>query len=121
MQKDVSYKKTVALVNDPKKNELFYKMGVDSIVSAVNVITNVIEQQAFLDGMTTLLLSGKARISIAEVPILANAPIVGKKLWELNLPASSYYRLDYTRRRKYDSWGRYNHTCRRYAYFTLVG
>jgi len=86
-KKKFHIKKTVALVNDPKKNELFYKMGVDSVVSAVNVITNVIEQQAFLDGITTLLLSGKTRISIAEVPILDNAPIVGKKLWEMNLPA----------------------------------
>ncbi|MDF2520378.1 MAG: trkA 3 [Clostridia bacterium] len=85
-KKKFNVKKTVALVNDPKKTEFFYKMGIDSVVCAVNAITNIIEQQAFLDGIATLLPTGEARISIAEVPISGTAPVVGKKLWEINLP-----------------------------------
>lgn len=85
-KKKFKIKKTVALVNDPKKTDFFYKMGVDSVICAVNAITNIIEQQTFLEGIATLLPTGEARISIAEVPISATAPVVGKKLWEINLP-----------------------------------
>ncbi|WP_069999041.1 potassium channel family protein [Cellulosilyticum sp. I15G10I2] len=85
-KKKFNVKKTVALINDPKKTEFFYKMGIDSVVCAVNAITNIIEQQAFLEGIATLLPIGEARISIAEVPISEVAPVVGKKLWEINLP-----------------------------------
>ncbi|MPW26833.1 TrkA family potassium uptake protein [Alkalibaculum sp. M08DMB] len=85
-KKKFNIKKTVALVNDPKKTDFFYKMGVDSVICAVNAITNIIEQQTFLEGIATLLPTGEARISIAEVPISATGPVVGKKLWEINLP-----------------------------------
>jgi trk system potassium uptake protein TrkA len=85
-KKKFQIKKTVALVNDPKKTEFFYKMGIDSAVCAVNAITNIIEQQALLDGIATLIPIGEGRISIAEVPISASAPVVDKKLWEINLP-----------------------------------
>ncbi len=79
-------KKTVSLVNDPKKTDFFYKMGIDSVVCAINAITNIIEQQAFLDKMSTIIPIGEGRISIAEVPIPQSSQAVGKKIWEVNLP-----------------------------------
>lgn len=79
-------KKTVALVSDPQKTEFFYKMGIDSVVCAITAITNIIEQQAFMDEIAKLVPIGEGRVSIAEVPIPATAPVVGKKLWEINLP-----------------------------------
>lgn len=79
-------KRTVSLVNDAKKTDFFYRMGIDSVVCAVNAITNIIEQQTFLEGIATILPSGESRISIAEVPIPENAPSVGKRLFEINLP-----------------------------------
>lgn len=85
-KKKFNVKRTVALVNDPKKTDFFYKMGIDSVVCAVNAVTNIIEQQTFLEGIATLLPTGEARINIAEVPISATSPVVGKKLWEINLP-----------------------------------
>jgi trk system potassium uptake protein TrkA len=79
-------KKTVALISDPKKAEFFYRMGIDSVVCAVTAIAGIIEQQAFLDDMTTLVPVGNGRIKIAQVTISQTAPAVGKKLWELSLP-----------------------------------
>lgn len=79
-------KKTVALLTDPKKTEFFYKMGIDSVVCAISAITGIIEQQAFMDKIATLVPIGEGRVSIAEVPISAAAPAVGKKLWEIDLP-----------------------------------
>lgn len=79
-------KKTVALVSDPKKTDFFFKMGIDSVVCAITAVTSIIEQQTFVDKMENVIPIGEGRVQIAEIPILGNAPVVGKKLWEINLP-----------------------------------
>lgn len=79
-------KKTVSLVSDPKKTEFFYQMGIDSVVCAISAVTNIIEQQAFMDQMANVVPIGEGRVQIAEVPIFPGAPAVGKKLWEITLP-----------------------------------
>ncbi len=79
-------KKTVALISDPKKTDFFYRMGIDSVVCAISAIAGIIEQQAFLDEIATLVPVGEGRIRVAQVPISQSAPAVGKKLWELSLP-----------------------------------
>ncbi|WP_349672794.1 NAD-binding protein [Lacrimispora sp.] len=85
-KKKFQVKKTVALLTDPKKTDFFYKMGIDSVVCAITAITGIIEQQAFVDRITTLIPIGEGRVNIAEVPIPGTSPAVGKKLWEINLP-----------------------------------
>lgn len=79
-------RKTVALVSDPKKTDFFYKMGIDSVVCAISAVTSIIEQQTFVEKIANIVPIGEGRIQIAEVPVLASAPVVGKKLWEINLP-----------------------------------
>jgi trk system potassium uptake protein TrkA len=85
-KKKYNVKNTVAIISDPQKTEFFYRMGIDSVVCAVTAIAGIIEQQAFLDEMATLVPVGDGRIRIAQVPISQTSPAVGKKLWELSLP-----------------------------------
>ena len=85
-KKKFHVKKTVAVISDPKKTEFFYRMGIDSVVCAVAAVTSIIEQQAFLEEMATLVPIGNGQIRIAQVPISHTAPSVNKKLWELSLP-----------------------------------
>ena len=79
-------KKTVSLLLDPKKTDFFIRMGIDSVVCAVSAVTSIIEQQAFVEEMATIIPVGEGRIQIAEVPITGSAPAVGRKLWEITLP-----------------------------------
>ena len=79
-------KKTVSLVSDPKKTEFFRQMGVDSVVCAISVVTSIIQQQAFIDEMISIMPVGYGRVQIVEVQLPANAPAAGKKLWEIELP-----------------------------------
>ena len=79
-------KKAVALLNDPSKTSFFYQMGIDRVVCALNMITNIMEEQALMDEMTTMVPFDEGRIHIMEIPILKNSKIAGKKLWELNFP-----------------------------------
>ena len=85
-KKKFNIKKTVALISDPKKTDFFHRMGIDSVVCAITAIANIIEQNTFLDEMTTLIPIGDGSINIAQVSVATDAPAADKKLWEINLP-----------------------------------
>lgn len=85
-KKKFRVKKAISVLNDPTKASFFYKMGIDSVVCEVNAVTSIIEQQAFYEGIARKIPTGEGQVSIAEVPILEEAPSVGKPLWALQLP-----------------------------------
>ena len=85
-KKKFGVKKTVSLVADPKKTEFFRQMGVDSVVCAISAVTGIIQQQAFIDEMVSIIPVGYGRAQIVEVQIPGNAPSAGRKLWEIELP-----------------------------------
>ena len=78
--------KTVSLVSDPAKIEFFRQMGVDSVVCAISAVTSIIQQQAFINDMVNIVPVGYGKVKIVEVYIPEDAPISGKKLWEIDLP-----------------------------------
>jgi trk system potassium uptake protein TrkA len=85
-KKKFAVKKTVALISDPHKTEFFYRMGIDSVVCAITAVAGIIEQQAFLDEMATMIPIGEGRIRIAQVQVSSGAPAVNRKLSDLTLP-----------------------------------
>ena len=85
-KKKFNVTKTVSLVSDPKKTEFFCQMGVDSVVCAISAVTSIIQQQAFIDEMVSIIPVGYGRVQIVEVQIPEKAPCSGKKLWEIALP-----------------------------------
>lgn len=85
-KKKFQVRRTIALINDPKNTEFFYKMGVDSVLCEVSMITSFIEQNRLLDDMATMLPLGEGGIQIAQVRIPEDAPVVDRKIWEIGLP-----------------------------------
>lgn len=85
-KKKFHVKKTVSLLSDPSKKEFFYKMGVDQVVCATQMITTIIEQQTFIDEMENVIPIDQGQVKMAEVRILEDSPIIDKKLWEIVLP-----------------------------------
>ncbi len=88
-KKKFHVEKTVALVRDPQKTKFFYQMGINSVVCAINAITGIIEQQAFVDEMTKVMSVEDGRVNILELKIGSHMPSVNKKLWELELPSEA--------------------------------
>ena len=85
-KKKFGLKKVVSLVNDPKKTEFFRQMGVDSVVCAISAVTSIIQQQAFIDEMVSILPVGSGKVQIVEVHIPRHAPAADKTLVEIDLP-----------------------------------
>ena len=85
-KKQYNVKKTVALISDPAKTSFFYVMGVDSVVCEIAMITSIIEQQAFLDEIATLVPIGDGRIKISQVAIPDDAPVADCRIMDISLP-----------------------------------
>lgn len=79
--------KTICTIKNAENTNFFRQMGVDAVISTTNTITNLIEQQAFLDEMATSISLGEGRLSVTEIAIKEGAPSAGKKLWEITLPS----------------------------------
>lgn len=56
------------------------------MVCSISTITGIIEQQAFMEKIATVLPLGQGNISVVQVPITQSAPSIGKKIWEIDLP-----------------------------------
>ena len=85
-KRNFSVPKTVSLVSDPKKTDFFRQMGVDSVVCAISAVTNIIQQQAFVDDLVNIIPVGLGMIQILEVHIPEDAAVCSKMLWEIDLP-----------------------------------
>lgn len=79
-------RKTVSLLADPSKRDFFHAMGVDRVICPIEYVTDVIEQQAFVDQMATVMPLYPGDLEIAEIQIEKNAAVSGKSLQDLTLP-----------------------------------
>lgn len=84
-KKQFHVRKTVSLAANPEKISFFYRMGIDSVVCALSTITQIVEQQAFLDEFTTLLPLGHGGLRISELRLNASSPVIGKTLSAIGL------------------------------------
>ncbi|HPW53670.1 MAG TPA: NAD-binding protein [Erysipelotrichaceae bacterium] len=82
-------KKTISLVSDAKKTAFFHQMGIDSAVCTTSAITTIIEQQAIMDELATMIPIGEGRVRISEVKVSVDSPIANKTLFDIALPAQS--------------------------------
>ncbi|MDD2415020.1 MAG: NAD-binding protein [Eubacteriaceae bacterium] len=81
--------KTISLVKDPEKIEFFKAMGVDAAVCAVSTVTGIIEREALKNDIAALLPLGEGRVSVADIPVSADAAISGKSLSVITFPADT--------------------------------
>ncbi|MDQ2987190.1 MAG: TrkA family potassium uptake protein [Armatimonadota bacterium] len=81
--------RTVARVNDPSHAQIFTELGVGGVVSATNILYNLIEQEISLGQVIPLAALRRGSIEVVEATLTARSPSVGKKLRELELPAKS--------------------------------
>lgn len=79
--------KVVSRINNPKNEWLFTKdMGVDAAVSGARMIARLIEEEAEVSNITTILNLAQGEISLVKSIIERNAAAAHKKIKELALP-----------------------------------
>lgn len=78
--------RTVALVGSPDKVVFFRRLGIDHPVCAVQAVTKIIEQQAFLEEMKSMVSFEDGRVNIVELVMDEDCPAVRQKLRDIVLP-----------------------------------
>jgi trk system potassium uptake protein len=81
--------RTVARVNDPRHAQFFTEVGISGVVSATNILYNLIEQEISLGEVIPLAALRRGNIEIVEATLTSRSPSVGKKIKEISLPAKS--------------------------------
>jgi trk system potassium uptake protein len=81
--------RTIARVNNPQNEELFHRLGINITVSSTRLILSLIEQELPSRPFIPLVKLRSIGMEIVELALLANSPLIGKKLRDINLPPGS--------------------------------
>lgn len=79
-------RKTVSLVSDIKRKPLFDAMGVDSVISATDMVAATLEQQTVSDQLSRIVPTADGRIRISEIVVSSESNITGMTLNDIPLP-----------------------------------
>ncbi len=84
-QKLYGVPRTIALVNDPENEGVFQKLGITIAFSATRILASMIEQQASMEDIISLMPIAEGKINIIDVRLDSNSPASGKTLQEVGL------------------------------------
>lgn len=79
--------RVIARINNPKNEWLFTeKLGVDIAVSHSTLLARLIQEELSLGELVPLFKLQGGQISLTEVTVPADSPVVGKRVEQLELP-----------------------------------
>ncbi len=78
--------RTIARVNDPKNEEVFQTLGVDTTVSATRIIGSLIEEKIDAGMFIPLLALKGGEVEIFQTQLSSDSPLIDKKISKLTLP-----------------------------------
>lgn len=81
--------RTIALIHDPANEAIFKQLGISATVSVVQIITLMVEEQVGFEEVTNLVTLARGRITISELVLTPDAPVINQTLSAVDLPASS--------------------------------
>jgi trk system potassium uptake protein TrkA len=84
-----SVPRAVARINNPQNQKLFRSLGIDSTVSATDLIMGHIEQELPWRGLIPLVTLRGRSLEVVEVRVPSEARIVGHRVSEALLPQGS--------------------------------
>jgi len=85
--------RALARINNPKNEEIFKRLGIDTTVSATSAILAQIEQELPTHPLIPLLTLKGGGLEMVEVKVPENSAVVGKRIGEILLPQQSLIAL----------------------------
>jgi trk system potassium uptake protein TrkA len=79
----------IARVNNPRNRDHFRLLGIQPAVSATDLILRLIEHEVPRYGLVHLLALEEERLEIIELEVSADAPTVGQRVVDIDLPEGS--------------------------------
>lgn len=85
-QKKFEIENTFAMVNNPDNEEIFKKLGIETIFNTTRLLSLLIEQRVETSDVSNLLSIEEGRVNISQVILDEDSPVLGQSLKEINLP-----------------------------------
>ncbi|MFO8101682.1 MAG: TrkA family potassium uptake protein [Dehalococcoidia bacterium] len=84
-----SVPQTIARIKNPRRKELFEKLGIDLTVSSTELILAHIEQELPSHPLVPLLKMKRGNLEVVEVKVAPDSKMVGKKLGDFKMLPNS--------------------------------
>lgn len=84
-----SLERTVARVNDPKNEHIFFELGIDTPINATTIIAKIIEGEVSFSDFVNLLSFKRGKLAVVRVDLPDDAPVINQKLQNITLPPDS--------------------------------
>ncbi|HLI07742.1 MAG TPA: TrkA family potassium uptake protein [Ktedonobacteraceae bacterium] len=81
--------RTIARLNNPKHEQIFQKLGIDSTVSPTRTILSLIELELSSTNFVPIMTLKRAGLDVIEMRISPDSPAAGKLLRQVNLPPNA--------------------------------
>jgi len=81
--------RAIARVNNPEREALFKELGIDGVVSATEILFNLVEQEISAGSVVPLAALRRGKIEVIEAVLTSRSPAVGRRVRDLNLPPGS--------------------------------
>lgn len=81
--------RTVARINDSRNEHTFAQLGVDVPIDSTAIIAKIIEEEASMDDVVTLMTFKKGKLAIVRVDLPDSSPVVNKPVKNIKLPPDS--------------------------------
>jgi len=78
--------RTIARINNPKNETTFQKLGIVA-VSSTSIISKLIGEETTVGDIVKLLTLKRGKLTVAEINVTADSPVVGKAIKDLKLPS----------------------------------
>lgn len=84
-----SVPRVIARINVPRNEKIFAKLGIESVVDTVYLVSEHIKAETMLFPLTRLFSIRDRGLEVVLVRVGKNSPAVGKPIGELSLPLGS--------------------------------
>ncbi len=79
-------KRTVCVVKNPKRVDLFKKLGIDSVISSTYLLSETIRNESIVESIIKTISLENDKIMVTEITVEPDFIIASKKLKNANLP-----------------------------------
>ncbi|MBC5824977.1 MAG: NAD-binding protein [Candidatus Eremiobacteraeota bacterium] len=78
--------RTIARINNPKNKQIFEELGIDSVVSATEVVMRIVQQEVNVREVAPLMTFKGGNLELVRLSVPAVSPAHEKRLSEIHLP-----------------------------------
>ncbi|MDQ2818748.1 MAG: TrkA family potassium uptake protein, partial [Candidatus Eremiobacteraeota bacterium] len=85
-KKKFSGPRTIARINNPKNKQIFEELGIDSVVSATEVVMRIVQQEVNVREVAPLMTFKGGNLELVRLAVPAESPAREKRLADVQLP-----------------------------------